>query len=185
MGVNPQRNGNEFGFAVPANVFACADGSVYIAVLLDAHWKVLARTVGHPELADDPGFATIAGRCENRDACNAIVAAWTAEHRRAEVVEILNRAGIPVGPVNSYGDAARDPHVLERDSLQPTRIEDGSVIPMCGPVAKFSRTPTRVRTGAPALGEHNDQILAEIGIDAVLTHAIEERGSNLDSIERG
>ena len=166
MGVTAQRNGNEFGFAVPANVFACADGSVYIAVLLDAHWKVLARTVGHPELADDPGFATIAGRSENRDVCNAIVAAWTAEHRRAEVVEILNRVGIPVGPVNSYGDAARDPHVLERDSLQPTKSEGGSTIPVYGPVAKFSRTPTRVRTGAPALGEHNDQILAEIGIDS-------------------
>jgi formyl-CoA transferase len=166
MGITPQRNGNEFGFAVPANVFACADGSVYIAVLLDSHWKVLARTIGHTELADDPSFATIAGRCANRDACNAIVAAWTAEHGRAEVVEILNGVGIPVGPVNSYGDAARDPHVLERDSLQPTRGEDGSTIPVWGPVAKFSRTPTRVRTGAPALGEHNDEILAEIGVDA-------------------
>jgi len=166
MGIAPQRNGNEFGFAVPANVFACTDGSVYIAILLDAHWKVLARTMGHAEFADDPGFATIAGRCANRDACNAIVASWTAERGRAEVVEILNRAGIPVGPVNSYGDIARDPHVLERDSLQQTRIEDGSVVPMCGPVAKFSRTPTRVRKGAPALGQHNDEILAEIGVDA-------------------
>ena len=151
---------------MPANVFACADGSVYIAVLLDAHWKVLARTICHAEFADDPSFATIAGRCANRDACNAIVASWTAERGRAEVVEILNRAGIPVGPVNSYGDMALDPHVLERDSLQQTRIEDGSVIPMPGPVAKFSRTPTRVRKGAPALGEHNEEILAEIGFDA-------------------
>ena len=107
MGVNAQRNGNEFGFAVPSNAFACADGSVYVVVMLDAHWKVLARTVGHPELADDPGFETIAGRWENRDACNALVAAWTAEHGRAEVLEIFYRAGIPVGPVNSYGDAAR------------------------------------------------------------------------------
>jgi formyl-CoA transferase len=166
MGVTAQRNGNEFGFAVPANVFTCADGAVYIAILLDSHWKVLARTIGHTELADDPAFASIAGRCANRDACNAIVAAWTAEHRRAEIVEILIGAGIPVGPVNSYGDAARDPHVLERDSLQPTRSEGGAVVPLPGPVAKFSRTPTRVRTGAPALGEHNDEILSEIGVDA-------------------
>ena len=95
-----------------------------------------------------------------------IVASWTAERGRAEVVEILNRGGIPVGPVNSYGDAARDPHVLERDSLQPTQIEDGSTVPLPGPVAKFSRTPTRVRKGAPALGEHNEEILAEVGFDA-------------------
>jgi formyl-CoA transferase len=122
--------------------------------------------MGHAEFADDPGFATIAGRCANRDACNAIVASWTAERGRAEVVEILNRSGIPVGPINSYGDAARDLHVLERDSLQPTLSEDGSTIPIYGPVVKFSRTPTRVRTGAPALGQHNDEILGEIGVDA-------------------
>jgi formyl-CoA transferase len=164
MGITPQRNGNEFG-AVPANVFRCQDGSVYIAVLLDSHWKVLARTIGHAELAEDPGFATIAGRVTNRDACNALVASWTAERSRAEVFEILNRAGITVGPVNSYGDAAHDSHVLERDSLQLTQIEDGSTVPLPGPVVKFSRTPTRVRTGAPALGQHNDEILAEIGID--------------------
>jgi formyl-CoA transferase len=55
--------------------------------------------------------------------------------------------------------------VLERDSLQPTRSEGGAIVPLPEPVAKFSRTPTRVRTGAPALGEHNDEILAEIGFD--------------------
>lgn len=176
MGVNPQRNGNEFGFAVPSNVFACHDGSVYIAVLLDAHWKVLARTISQAELADDPGFATLTGRLANRDACNALVAAWTAEHSRAEVVEILNRVGIPVGPVNSYGDAARDPHVLERDSLQPTQTEDGSTVPLPGPVVKFSRTPTRVRTGAPALGQHNDEILAELGMDLGEINRLRECG---------
>ncbi|MGO9266092.1 MAG: CaiB/BaiF CoA transferase family protein [Candidatus Binataceae bacterium] len=176
MGVNPQRNGNEFGFAVPANVFACQDGAVYLCVMLDAHWKVLARTIGHAELADDPGFETITGRVANRDACNALIASWTAERSRAEVYEILNRAGITVGPVNSYGDAARDPHVLERDSLQLTQIEDGSTVPLPGPVVKFSRTPTRVRTGAPALGQHNDEILAEIGIDRPSRLRLKESG---------
>src|SRR5580704_3423860 len=86
------------------------------AIPLEAHWKVLARTMGHAEFADDPGFATIAGRCANRDACNTIVASWTAERGRVEVVEILDRAGIPVAPVNSYGDMTRDPHLFERNS---------------------------------------------------------------------
>jgi formyl-CoA transferase len=56
--------------------------------------------------------------------------------------------------------------VQERDMLQPTRLEDGSIAPIVGPAAKFSRTPTRVRTGAPALGAHNEEILTELGIDA-------------------
>jgi formyl-CoA transferase len=176
MGVNPQRNGNEFGFAVPSNAFPCTDGSIYIILMLDSHWKVLARTIGHAELADDPGFETIAGRTANRDACNALVASWTAERSRAEVFEILNRAGIAVGPVNSYGDAARDPHVRERDSLQLTQIEDGSTVPLPGPVVKFSRTPTRVRTGAPALGQHNDEILSGISIDGASRARLKKSG---------
>ena len=78
--------------------------------------------------------------------------------------------------VTGKRNAARDPHVLERDSLQPTQIEDGSTVPLPGPVAKFSRTPTRVRTGAPALGQHNDEILAEIGIEASSRKRLKELG---------
>ena len=165
MGVVPMRQGNEFGFAVPSNTFRCKDGWVYIAVLLDSHWKVLAGLIGFPELGDDPGFATFPGRSANRDACNAIVAAWTVDRTRAEVVEALNQAGIAVGPVNTYPEAVKDPHVVERDTIQRTQIEDGSIATLTGPVAKFSRTPTRVRTGAPAIGSHNDEILTEIGIE--------------------
>jgi formyl-CoA transferase len=60
--------------------------------------------------------------------------------------------------------------------LQPTRIEDGSIVPLPGPVAKFSRTPTRVRTGAPALGQHSDEVLAETGIDASSRGRLKESG---------
>jgi formyl-CoA transferase len=176
MGVVPQRLGNEFGFAVPSNTFQCKDGWVYIAVLLDSHWKVLARVIGFPELAEDPAFATFPGRSANRDACNAIVAAWTAERTRAEVVEILNQAELAVGPVNTYPEAVKDPHLLERDIIQPTQIEDGSMATLNGPVAKFSRTPTRVRTGAPAVGSHNDEILAEIGIDVATRKRLKKAG---------
>ncbi|MGH7856841.1 MAG: CaiB/BaiF CoA transferase family protein, partial [Candidatus Binatia bacterium] len=157
IGIEPTRMGNQFGFAVPHNIYDCKDGQVLAGVLLDSHWKVLARTIGYPELADDPGFATLAGRATNRDACNALVGAWLAERTRAEAMEAFDRAGIPIAPVNTYGEAARDVHVRERDMLQPTRLEDGSTVPITGPAAKFSRTPTRVRTGAPGLGEHSEE----------------------------
>src|SRR5262249_42129174 len=102
MGVKPTRLGNQFGFAAPANVFDCKDGPVYVGVLLDSHWKMLARTIGHPGLADDPSFATLARRVENRDGCNAIFGAWLAERTRAEAIEALTRSGIPIAPVNTY-----------------------------------------------------------------------------------
>jgi formyl-CoA transferase len=176
MGINPTRMGNEYGFAVPANVYECKDGPVYVGIVLDAHWKILARVIGNPELADDPSFATAAGRMAHRDACNALLGGWLAERTRAEATAILIREGLSIAPVNTYGEAARDPHVLERDMLQPTRLEDGSTAPITGPAAKFSQTPTRVRTGAPALGEHNDDILAELGFDAAARRKLKDCG---------
>jgi formyl-CoA transferase len=176
MGIEPRRMGNEFGFAVPASVFHCKDGPVYVGVLLDAHWKIMARTIGSPELADDPAFLTGRDRSRNRDACNAMLAAWLAERTRAEVIDLFERLGLAIAPVNSYTEAACDPQVAERDMLQPTTLEDGAIAPIVGPVAKFSRTPTRIRTGAPALGSHTEEILEEIGIDAGTRRALEENG---------
>jgi len=176
MGVEPTRMGNEFGFAAPANVYDCKDGPVYVGVLLDSHWKILAPLIGAPELAADPEFAPRDRRAANRDACNALVAGWLAERTRSEAIEILNGAGICIAPVNTYGQAARDPHVLERDMLQPMPLEDGSTAPIVGPAAKFSRTPTRVRTGAPGLGQHNEEILADLGFDEAARTKLRESG---------
>jgi formyl-CoA transferase len=176
MGVKPTRMGNEFGFTAPANLYDCTDGPVYAGVLLDTQWRSLARVIGQPELAEDPAFATLEARAANRDACNAVFAAWLQERTRAEAIETLTHAGIPIAPVNTYPEAAADPHVHERDMLQSTRLEDGSTTPIIGPAAKFSRTPTRVRTGAPALGQHNEEILSEIGIDAAERRKLESAG---------
>jgi formyl-CoA transferase len=176
MGIVPQRLGNEFGFAVPSNSYRCKDGWVYIAVLLDSHWKALAPILGHPELAEDPNFAELPNRLANRDACNAMVAAWAAERTRSEAIELLLKAGLAASPVNTYNEAAKDPHMIEREVLQPAKIEDGSIAIHTGPVAKFSRTPLRVRSGAPSVGQHNDEILGEIGIDAASRKRLKKTG---------
>ncbi len=164
MGVEPTRMGNEFGFAVPANVYECADGPVYVGILLDAHWQILAPILGEPDLATNPAFATRDDRSANRDVCNMMLGDWLSERKREDAVKTLRDAGLPVAPVRTFGEAAQDPHVLERDMLQPTELQDGTTVPVTGPAVKFSRTPTRVRSPAPDLGEHNDEILEEFGM---------------------
>jgi crotonobetainyl-CoA:carnitine CoA-transferase CaiB-like acyl-CoA transferase len=166
LGMGMPRMGNEFTFSIPTNTFHCHDGMVMLGTLLDTHWKVLARMVGREDLAEAPGYATIPGRMEHRAECNAIVARWCAERTTAEVIARCVRDSIPCAPVNSYADAARDPHVLARDMLVEVEQEGGARAPITGPAAKFSRTPTRIRFGAAALGAHNDEILAELGIGA-------------------
>ena len=162
--IEPTRMGNEFGFATPANVFECADGPIYIGVLLDAHWQIFAPIIGEPDLADHESFATREERSANRDVCNMMVSSWTADKKRTDVINILRKAGLPAAPVNSFVDAAKDEHVLARDMLQPTELANGVTAPITGPAAKFSRTPTKVRIGAPELGQHSEEVLRELDL---------------------
>jgi formyl-CoA transferase len=176
MGVEIKRWGNEVPFSVPTNTYQCRDGLVMAGVLLDTHWKVLARMAGRHDLADHKDYATIPGRMSNRKECDSMFAKWCEARTVEEAVAECAKEGIPCAKVRTYAEAARDPHTLERDMLQQVAQEDGKLAPITGPAAKFSRTPTRVRSGAPALGAHTDEILAELGIDADARKRLRESG---------
>jgi formyl-CoA transferase len=176
MGIEPTRSGNEFGAAAPANVYNCLDGAVFAGILLDPHWRALAPIIGEPDLADHESFATRQARLENRELCNILLANWFALRTQEKAVSTLRAAGLPIAPVNTYPQAAKDPHVLERDMLQQTKLNNGVTAPITGPAVKFSRTPTRVRSCAPEIGEHNAEILRSIGLDAKAQQALSTSG---------
>ena len=161
-GIQPDRWGNQFGFLAPCNLYECSDGPVYAGVLLDSHWVQLAEVIGQPELAHHESFATRDARAANRDVCDMLFGAWLAERTRDEAVSLLQGMGLPAARVQTLAEVVNDPHVVERDMLQPTVQHDGATVSIVGPPVKFSRTPTRVRSAAPALGEHNDEILGEL-----------------------
>jgi formyl-CoA transferase len=171
------RLGNQFRIAAPANAYRARDGWVVAGVILDSHWRKLAALLGRPELAGDPGYATTAARVERRTEVDGLLSAWVSARTRAEVLVAFDAEGLPAAPVQSYAEAARDPHVLARDMLQPTPLEDGSVVPLVGPAAKLSRTPLRIRSGPPALGAHGDEILAELGYDEEARRRLLESGA--------
>jgi len=105
-----------------------------------------------------------------------LLADFVAPRSVSETVTLLLAERLPVSAVRSYTEAAADPHVGEREMLVETELEDGSRAPLVGPVAKFSRTPTGVRGGAPALGSDTDAILEELGLDAAARSELRERG---------
>lgn len=166
LGMAPERAGNQFPLVAPFNVYQCRGGHVFLGLSLDSHWRTLTQAMGQPELVDDPRFATTTLRTENRAESDAIVAAWCREQDRDELVAHLGAAGLPVAPVYTYPEAVADPHVDERDMLQETELADGTTAPLVGPVAKFSRAPTRVRAASPAVGGDNAAILGELGVSA-------------------
>jgi formyl-CoA transferase len=175
MGVELPRLGNEFRIAAPANSYVCRDGRIMTGVLLDSHWKRLAVTIGRPELADHPDYATAPARLSRRAEVDGLLARWALAREVDEALAALNEAGVPAAPVRSYAEAAADPLATARAMLQPVAQEDGSIAPIIGPAAKLSRTPTRVRHGAPALGRHTDEILAGLGRDAATIRDLRER----------
>ena len=163
-GVDLDRWGSEVALCTPTNCYQCADGHVFIALILDTHWRALVEVLGRPELGTDPRFATNEDRVDHRTEVNTLVADWCRVRSASDVIAAVDGAGVVVAPVHTYRQAAAHPHIAARAMLQPTELLDGSVAPITGPAAKFSRTPVRVRHGAPAPDQHTDEILAEVGV---------------------
>ena len=163
-GAAPPRAGNETDMVVPANVYACRDGLIYLAVGLDRQWRALAAAIGRPESAVAAEFATAAVRLAHREEVNALVGGWCATSTVAEVLAILQGCRVPAARVRELPEVAADPHVRARGILQAAVLPDGSCAELTAPVAKFSRTPTRIRCAAPQAGAHTAEVLAEYGI---------------------
>jgi formyl-CoA transferase len=176
LGIPNPRLGNESPFAFPANVYACKDGYIRLAVVLDSHWKILMRLLGRPELADDPEYATLTQRMNHRDEVNQMISRWCEPRAASEVISQCVQAGLAVAPIRTYEQASRDPHVLARDMLQETKQANGMTIPITGPAAKFSRTPTRVRSAAPAVGAHDEEILRSVGLSEADISQLRQKG---------
>lgn len=161
-GAQPGRQGDQTDMVVPAGVFRCADDAyVYLAAALDKHWRLFAQVIDRPELARAPGYATNAERVANREAVNAVIGAWCATRTADEVQALLDARGLTAQRVRDLAEAAKDPHVLERGMLCDTTLSNGTVAPLTGPAIKFSRTPARIRSGAPEPGAHTGEILAD------------------------
>jgi formyl-CoA transferase len=176
-GVDPGRWGDETASIVPANSYACSDGRIYLAVPLDKHWRALTELMDQPDLGTAPGFARNRDRLANREEVNKVIAQWCETRTVSEVVDRLDAVGITVAKVRTFGEAAGDPHVLDRDMLVDTVLCNGTSAPLVGPPVKLSRTPTDVRTGAPEPGAHTDELLAEIGLDATARARLREAGA--------
>jgi formyl-CoA transferase len=166
MGHPLRRLGSEVESAAPVNTFACADGHIYLAVVVDAHWAILCQVMGRPDLGHAAGFATIRERTANRRTVNEVVAGWFATQLVDDALRLVGGAGITIAKINTVAEALADPHVAARGMLTDTKLEDGSIAPLVSPPVKFSRTPTTIRMASPALGGHNTELLDELGYDA-------------------
>ncbi len=145
----------------PSNLYRCADDRwLIIAANQDTVFARLCTAMERPELVDDPRFATHSARGVHQDEIDAIVADWAGRYDADELTDVLEEAGVVVGPVNTVADVVRDPHFQARDMLV-THHDDAIDADLLGPgvVPKLDRTPGAVRwAGPPRPGTHNTDV---------------------------
>jgi CoA:oxalate CoA-transferase len=162
-GAPPPRSGNDHPIAAPYGLFPTRDGQIALAPADDAFFRRLADALEEPRLKTDPLYATQPARVANRARINAIVGGKLAANTTAHWVETLNKAGVPCGPVNGVAEVFQDPQILAQEMVIDVDHPGSGIVRMLGFPIKLSGTPCRVRHPAPALGEHTDEVLAELG----------------------
>jgi formyl-CoA transferase len=134
------------------------------------------RAIGRPELIDDPRYKTNAGRVKHAEELDAVIGAFIAERTQAENVEFFEKAEVTIGPIYDITQILEDPHVIERELLADYPDPDMGRFPMHPVVPRLSRTPGSIRTRAPGLGEHNEEVLASLGMKAADIRSLRAKG---------
>jgi crotonobetainyl-CoA:carnitine CoA-transferase CaiB-like acyl-CoA transferase len=155
----PHPQGNTHPLLCPYGVVATADGHWAIAAPTDHHWRMLARAMGRPELADDPRFATNAERVRNSAAVYGLVEEWT---RTRSTAELMREVGgeFPCAPVNTAAEIRVDPHIAARSMIRTVDHPSGARIDIAGAPVKFGSAPGEDPRRAPLLGEHTAEVLS-------------------------
>jgi crotonobetainyl-CoA:carnitine CoA-transferase CaiB-like acyl-CoA transferase len=163
-GETTPRLGSRCMIQAPRDVYRTADGKyVALSTGTQAMAERLFRAIGRPELNDDPRFRTNADRLTHREEVEAIVAGFIAERTQAEALAFFEAAEVTVGPVNDEADLAADPYVAEREVRIEVPDEAAGSLPMHNVIPRFSATPGALRRPAPILGQHNREILRDLG----------------------
>jgi formyl-CoA transferase len=172
----PKQAGNNHPTSIPTGVFATADGHINVAASGQVIWQRLCKVLGDSELAERPGFATGAERSANRDEVNAALGAHFKQKTSAEWIAALNEAGVPSGPIYKIDQVFADPQVqhLGMAAHGPNHARGATDYVSQG--IEMSRTDWQVVLPPPQLGEHNDEVLGELGYDAAAVARLREDG---------
>jgi crotonobetainyl-CoA:carnitine CoA-transferase CaiB-like acyl-CoA transferase len=160
------RTGSRSTNSGPRNAYRTKDGK-YVA--LSASTQKMAErvftSIGRADLIDDPRYRTNADRVKNAEELDAIIGAFIARKTQSENVAFFEQAEVTIGPIYDVSQILEDPHFIDREVVADYPDADMGSYPMHHVVPRLERTPGTIRTPAPKLGQHNRELLAEVGVD--------------------
>ena len=190
----PQRQGNTHPSLAPYQSFDTVDGAVLLAIGNDGQFARFCEVAGHPEWAADARFASNTLRVQHRDALIPLMQAVTRTRSTAQWIKSLEDKAVPCGPINDIGQAFADPQVQARglvikqpvahvykaqaatQSIANESTSKPAVISTVASPLRLTATPPVLRRAPPALGEHTDEVLAELGLTLPEISALRARG---------
>jgi crotonobetainyl-CoA:carnitine CoA-transferase CaiB-like acyl-CoA transferase len=165
-GQPPRRAGNAHQNIVPYQVFEVADGHLILAVGNDAQFERFCAVAGCAQLAADERFARNAGRVRHRDVLVPLLEPILKARRRADWLAALEAAKVPCGPINDLAGVFADPQVRARGMTVRMPHPDTDGLELVASPLKLGDTPPVLRRAPPLLGQHTDEVLGELGLEA-------------------
>jgi len=175
-GQEPELLGNDNFTAAPSGTFVTRDGYINIAANKQEQWEAVADALGVPELKADPRFQKRDARKKNRKALTPLLEAKLRERDTAEWVETLNAKGVPSGAILSLGAALEQPQVAHRGTLATVEAKGVGTLRLFNLTARFEKTPGKVESPPPRLGDHTAEILGGIGYTPERIAELREKG---------
>jgi formyl-CoA transferase len=176
-GESPARRGNAHPNIVPYETFGTVDGDIAVAIGSERQWPRLCHALGLDHLAADPRFASNDARVRNRAELRPLLASRFATAGADHWLAALDSADVPAGPVNDVLAAFAQPQAQARDMRQTLEHPVLGAVDQVGLPYKLARTPASLRTAPPLLGEHTDEVLAELGFDAAAVARLRASGA--------
>jgi crotonobetainyl-CoA:carnitine CoA-transferase CaiB-like acyl-CoA transferase len=177
FGVVRERTGGALPGIVPSNTYTCADGAaIVVAGNGDAIFKRLMTAMGRIDLAEDPELARNEGRVKRTGEIDAAIQSWCSGRSIDEALAALKAADVPASRIYSVADMFSDPQFAARDMIEQQHLPDGTALKVPSVVPKLSATPGGTAWLGPALGEHTEELLKQLGHDQAAIDTLRRDG---------